>query len=82
MESFVEEKFKFIVAIAVVIIAALIVAIIYLATRGVVQLSFIFHPKAGRVPTALLAPCFAQSRKPGRRSTCCYLILYSTRNNV
>lgn len=34
MESFVEEKFKFIVAIAVVIIAALIVAIIYLATRG------------------------------------------------
>lgn len=34
MESFVGEKFKFIVAIAVVIIAALIVAIIYLATRG------------------------------------------------
>ena len=34
IESFVGEKFKFIVAIAVVIIAALIVAIIYLATRG------------------------------------------------
>lgn len=34
MESFIGEKFKFIVAIAVVIIAALIVAIIYLATRG------------------------------------------------
>ena len=34
MESFVGEKFKFIIAIAVVIIAALIVAIIYLATRG------------------------------------------------
>lgn len=34
MESFVGEKFKFIVAIAIVIIAALIVAIIYLATRG------------------------------------------------
>lgn len=34
MESFVGEKFKFIVAIAVVIIAALIIAIIYLATRG------------------------------------------------
>lgn len=34
MESFIGKKFKFIVAIAVVIIAALIVAIIYLATRG------------------------------------------------